>query len=59
MTAMQASLRYNRTIKPCKPLDVNLTVDENLALKPSHHYLMKICKNLHNVSTVGSTSNGS
>jgi hypothetical protein len=42
----------------CGSLDADLTVDENLALKPSHHYLTKLCKNLLDVSTVGSTSNG-
>jgi hypothetical protein len=56
---MQASLKCKRAIKPRGPLDVDLTVDENLALKPSHHYLTKFCKNLPDVSTVGSTSNGS
>jgi hypothetical protein len=58
MTTMQASLTCKRVIMPRGSLDVDLTVDENLALKPSHHYLTKLCKNLLDVSIVGSTSNG-
>jgi hypothetical protein len=42
---------------PRASLDADLTVDENLALKPSHHYLTKLYKNLLNTSNVGSTSN--
>jgi uncharacterized protein YlaI len=51
-TIMQASLRCKCAILPCESLDVDLTVDENLTLKPSHHYLTKLCKNLLNVSTI-------
>jgi hypothetical protein len=40
-------------------LDVDLTVDENLALKSPHHYLVKLCKNPTDVSTVGFPSKGS
>jgi hypothetical protein len=36
---------------------MDLTVDENLIFKPSHHYLTKLCKNLLYMSTVGSTFN--
>jgi hypothetical protein len=55
---MQASLRCKRAITSRGSLDVDLTVDENLILKPSHHYLTKLCKNLPDVSTIRSTSNG-
>jgi phosphoribosyl-AMP cyclohydrolase len=34
-------------------LDMDLTVDGNLVLKSSHHYLVKLCKNLTDVSMVG------
>jgi hypothetical protein len=44
MTAMQASLRCKRAIVPRGSLDADLTVDENLSVKPSHHYLTKLCK---------------
>jgi hypothetical protein len=55
---MQVSLKCKRAIVPRRFLDVDLTVNKNLILKPSHHYLMKLYKkNFTDVSMVGSTSN--
>jgi hypothetical protein len=55
---MQTSLRCKRAIVSRKSLNVDLTVDENLTLKSFYHYLMKLYKNLSDMSTIKSTSNG-
>jgi hypothetical protein len=55
---VQVSLKCKRAIVSCRFLDVDLTVNKNLILKQSHHYLMKLYKkNFTDVSMVGSTSN--
>jgi hypothetical protein len=41
---MKARLRCKRASMPYESLDVDLTIDKNLALKSSHHYLVKLCK---------------
>jgi hypothetical protein len=56
---MQVKFRYKRASMSHKSLDVDLTVDKNLALKFFHHYLVKLCNPLPlDVSTVGFTSKG-
>jgi hypothetical protein len=34
----------------CGSLDVDIIIDENLALKSPHHYLVKLCKKNSDVS---------
>jgi hypothetical protein len=50
-TNMQARLMCKRASMHRGSLDVDLTVDENLALKSPHHYLVKLCKKPLDVST--------
>jgi hypothetical protein len=57
-TTMQARLNCKHASVPRGSLDVDLSIDENLTLKPPHHYLVKLCKNVPGVSTVGSLSKG-
>jgi hypothetical protein len=54
---MQASLSYKHAIMPRESLNADLTVDKNLTLKSSHHYLTKLCKTPFNMSTIESTPN--
>jgi hypothetical protein len=41
---MQTRLRCKHASMSHGSLNVDLTIDENLALKSPHHYLVKLCK---------------